>query len=70
MMKLLHGEIPSRVDTVLSEVPSSKGTPTDQQTDMCNPTDAIASKNLLMLIPLLALFYVALHNILCEVKLK
>ena len=43
---------------------------TDRPTELYNPTDAIASKNLLMLIPLLALFYVALHNILCEVKLK
>ena len=35
---------------LLTEIPSShqKGLPTDQQTDMCNPTDAIASNNLLM----------------------
>ena len=31
---------------LLTEVPSSKSKrETDQQTDMCNPTDAIASKN-------------------------
>ena len=32
-MELLHVEIPSRVDKVLTEVPSSKRTPTNRPTD-------------------------------------
>ena len=44
-LELLHGEIPSRVD--LHEFHHQKGhRQTDRPTDMCNPTDAIASKNI------------------------
>ena len=41
-MELLHGEIPSRVD--LHDFHQKGHRQTDRPTDMCNPTDAIASK--------------------------